>query len=124
MSFYKILYINLYRFTLKTPSAEYEPEYTASMVLSLFVATNIASISLILIGLNIDFGNLFFNGYAPMLVTFGGVFILNYLIFIRQKKHEELVKTYEQISTRRKKLNAVLSLSYFVISGLILVVLI
>tara|TARA_B100002019_G_C20920363_1_gene427251 strand:- start:232 stop:606 length:375 start_codon:yes stop_codon:yes gene_type:complete len=124
MSFYKILYIKLYKFTLKTPSGDYNPEQIASMVLTLFVSVNVAVLALILISLEVQQADAFFESYTPMIVVFVGTALLNYFMFIRESRYNKLIKEYDKNSKSKRQVHTGISILYFVVSAVLLMVLI
>ncbi|KYG72369.1 hypothetical protein AWN68_11425 [Roseivirga echinicomitans] len=124
MSFYKILYIKLYQFTLKTPSGDYNPEQIASMVLTLFVSINVAVLSLALMMLDIKEADVFFESYTPMIFVFISTALLNYFVFIRDGKYKKILNAYNQRHRSEKKAHTILSILYFLLSAVLLMVLI
>ena len=119
MSVYKVAYIQIYQFVLKTPSADYNPEQVASIILAILVSLSFAVFFLILISLNLESGELFFDSNTPILTTFIASGVINYLLFIKNKSYLQILKEYLQQDRSKRKKHSLLVIIYFAVIGIV-----
>jgi len=109
-SFYRIYQL------LKSAGNEDVAEYFAITLMSVLIGLNtftLFSIVYIVTGVSVDISK------APQLISgllFFGLLILFYILLVRKNKHLEIVKEYEQETSKKKIIGTALTISYILIS--------
>lgn len=116
MNLYKIIYCNLYKFVLKTPSRNEQPEHIASIVLTLLVCFNLFLIAIFLEKFDVSIASAVFETNTPYIVAFFLTSVLNYFYLIRGNKHQKMLSDYNVKSKKRKRIYAILVMSYILLT--------
>jgi threonine/homoserine/homoserine lactone efflux protein len=101
---------------LKSAGNEDVAEYFAITLMSVLIGLNtftLFSIVYIVTGVSVDISK------APQLISgllFFGLLILFYILLVRKNKHLEIVKEYEQETSKKKIIGTALTISYILIS--------
>lgn len=107
---YDYLFYKIYKFALKTPSADFA-ELSSLISISLLNIMNLISIA------KIDFEAFFpetSNLGSFIALTF--LYLMNYFLFIFKKRYKKIESKYDATSTKSQKIGSVLVLAYVVLS--------
>jgi hypothetical protein len=102
---------------LKT-SAKDVAEYIAAVWLAVLVGINLTVI-IKAIGFDVR-GCVSLTAYSTLL--FGGLVLLNILLFLRKRKYKRIIKTYSDETIGKRNIRQIITISYIILTFITLII--